>query len=256
MPDQIFLDILNTFKPISLEEMDAVRLMNRQDTKFVMSYDQFISILTELSEYYKILEINGERVFSYNSIYFDESGLSLYLDHHRGKKDRFKVRYRKYLNSNLAFLEVKHKSKGRTDKRRIVVDDIQKQLKPEDIQFIESVGLSAESLKAVLSNRFDRITLVGINCNERLTIDLNLSFQQNEIEKDLDHVVIAELKQEKVTRNSPFYSLMKKHMIRPFRISKYCIGVIELLGKENVKYNSFKKKLLRIAKLNIKPNAA
>ncbi len=253
---QQFDNIIHSFQSISLEEMDSVRLMNRQDTKFVMSLDQLLSVLKEINTQYKILEIEGKRLLSYNSTYFDEKELSLYLDHHRGKKDRFKVRFRKYLNSNLTFLEVKHKTKGRTDKRRIVVDDIHENLSSNDHDFIDSTGLMSENLEAVLSNSFDRITLVNTTLNERLTIDVNLSFEKNGIRKELSDIVIAELKQEKISRNSPFYALMKKNMIRPYRISKYCIGVVELLGKENIKYNSFKRKLLRIAKLKMNTNAA
>lgn len=256
MTDQQFRNLLDSFHPISLEEMDSVRLMNRQDTKFVLSHEQLLSILKDISSDYRILEINGQRLLSYSSVYFDENDLSFYRDHHRGKVDRFKVRLRKYLNSNLTFLEVKHKNKGRTDKSRIVVDDIHDNLDQNELEFIHSTGLHFGELEAVLSNSFDRITLVNMDLQERLTIDVNLCFQKDNRIKDLQGIVIAELKQEKISRNSPFYALMKKSMIRPYRISKYCIGVIELLGKENIKYNAFKKKLLRIDKLKQNSNAA
>ena len=104
-------------------------------------------------------------------------------------------------------------------------------------------------LKLILTNRFNRITLVGKKLNERLTLDLNLSFKSNGKQASLENIIIAELKQERVSRTSPFFKTMKALMIRPYRLSKYCIGVIELYGKQNVKYNRFKKKLLRIKKL-------
>jgi hypothetical protein len=56
---------------------------------------------------------------------------------------------------------------------------------------------------------------------------------------------IAELKQENVNRNSVFYQLMKSRCIRPYRLSKYCIGSIELYGSA-LKFNRFKKKLLQL----------
>jgi hypothetical protein len=173
----------------------------------------------------------------------------LYGAHHRGMTDRFKVRFRKYLNSNLAFLEIKHKNKGRTDKQRILVDDIADHFSSDQLTFIKNTGLDPKHLEAVLSNRFTRLTFVSNQLNERLTIDMELSFSQGGKTVELNNIVIAELKQSKLSRNSPFYSLMKKKMIRPFRISKYCIGVVELLGKHNVKYNNFKRKLLRLKKL-------
>lgn len=248
------LHIIDQFDPTSLQEMDSVKLMNRVDTKFLLSAQEFQMILPELINEYKILEINGDRLSTYESVYFDKPEYKLYLDHHQGKQDRFKVRFRKYVESHLVFLEVKHKSKGRTDKRRIVVDDIKDQLDAEDKEFIKGTGLQAEQLIPVLSNTFVRMTLVGKKTNERLTFDLDLGFEKNGEFIEMHDVVIAELKQERLNRNSPFYQHTKQHLIRPNRISKYCIGLIQLLGKENIKYNRFKKKLLKIDKL--KENAA
>jgi hypothetical protein len=249
MSGKSFDNILPSFRSISLEEMDNVRLMNRQDTKFVMTIDQFAGVMEDMIPHYRILEIENERQFSYDSIYFDEEALDLYNAHQRGLTDRYKVRFRKYINSNLAFLEVKHKKKGRTDKQRILVDEIGPELSKEQLNFIAQTGLEPHHLEAVLSNRFNRLTFVSDELNERLTVDFDLSFSQEGRTIELHDIVIAELKQGKLSRNSNFYSLMKKKMIRPLRISKYCIGVVELRGKENVKYNNFKRKILRLKKL-------
>lgn len=241
--------ILDSFEPISLEEMDAVKLMNRVDTKFVFHMDDLLIMLQELQKDYRVLEVNEHRLSSYESVYFDTADFQLYSDHHRKKVDRFKVRYRKYLDSKLTFLEVKHKFKGRTDKRRIVVDDLRTHLPEEDLKFIYSTGIPELPMNAVLSNTFQRITLVGKEHNERLTIDVNLKFTMDDHEVSLDDVIIAELKQEEASRISPVFSLLKKHHIRPNRISKYCIGLISMLGQDKIKYNRFKKKLLILNKL-------
>ena len=45
------------------------------------------------------------------------------------------------------------------------------------------------------------------------------------------------------------YKLMKDNYIRPLKISKYCIGIIDMYGKNKVKYNRFKKKILKLNKL-------
>ena len=58
--------------------------------------------------------------------------------------------------------------------------------------------------------------------------------------------IIAELKQERITRDSPFYKVVREKGMRPYRLIKYCMGIIELYGQENIKYNRFKKKLLRL----------
>lgn len=249
MQKQKIQHIIDRFTPITLQEMDSVSLMNRVDTKFILSTKDLLMILPELTEDYQILEVNGDRLSTYESVYFDRPDLQLYLDHHKGKQDRYKVRFRKYVESNLVFLEVKHKSKGRTDKRRIVVDSIRETLLDDDKNFIESTGLESGSLKPVLKNQFIRITLVGININERLTFDIDLSFEVNGEAILMNDVIIAELKQERFNRNSPFFQHAKQHLIRPFTISKYCIGLIKTMGLENIKYNRFKKKLLKLNKL-------
>jgi hypothetical protein len=98
-------------------------------------------------------------------------------------------------------------------------------------------------------NSFQRITLVHKTLNERLTLDFNIEFHFDSIEKKFPHLIIAELKQEELNRNSPFYVLMKKQQIRPYRLSKYCLGSVELYGEEKLKFNRFKKKLLFLNKI-------
>jgi hypothetical protein len=251
MPIKQLHNIIEDFNPIGLDEMDSSsKLMDRVDTKFVLTTKQLIEALPELKKEYKILEIEGVRFPQYESEYYDDKDLSFYIDHHRKKVDRFKVRYRKYVESNISFLEIKHKKKGRTNKQRIMVDDLPGGvMSAEELEFVQSTGVKQDHLNHVLTNKFNRITFVGINHNERLTFDFNLTFVKSEKEVIISHLVIAELKQARVIRTSPFYAKMKQMLIRPFRISKYCIGIIELYGKENVKYNRFKSKLLKIKKL-------
>lgn len=241
--------LINKFEPITLKEMDRVKLMNRVDTKFTFTQDELIKMLPKLIEHYQLLEIEGTRLPSYESLYYDDQELSLYTDHHRKKLNRYKVRFRKYVESDITFLEVKHKNRGRTDKKRIQVDRIHEIMSSDHERFVESTGLELNGLKPMLLNKFERMTLVGKNYNERLTLDVNLRFSKDGEDEQLDNLVIAELKQEKVSRTSPFFKIMKENMIRPYRISKYCIGVIKLYGKENVKYNRFKKKLLKLKKI-------
>lgn len=249
MPTQHLDNIINAFEPIHLEEMNGTALMNRVDTKFVITIDQLSKLLPELEEHYRILEIKGLRLPQYESEYYDSENLDFYIDHHRKKVDRFKVRFRKYVESDLSFLEVKHKNKGRTDKQRVMVKGLPGKMSDEHAEFVRSTGVENEKLNYILTNKFHRITLVGKKHVERLTFDINLEFNGNNTTKKFDHLVIAELKQERLKRTSPFYSIMKRMLIRPYRVSKYCIGVIELFGKENVKYNRFKKKLLKINKI-------
>jgi hypothetical protein len=84
--------------------------------------------------------------------------------------------------------------------------------------------------------------------NERVTIDFNLSFTKDQEVKSLDKIIIVEVKQEGVNRNSPIIQALRNSREYPFSISKYCIGVLQHF--QDVKYNRFKKKLLTIKKIS------
>ena len=153
-------DIIDKFTPVTLGEMDEVRLMNRVDTKFAFSFVAFKTILEKLKNDYKTLEIEGTRTPFYKSLYFDHKNFKFYNDHHNGRTDRHKVRFRNYVESNLFFLEIKHKVKGRTKKKRILVDGIPDVLDENHLVFLRK-NISPEiDLEPKMWNSFHRITLV------------------------------------------------------------------------------------------------
>jgi hypothetical protein len=240
-------EIIETFESITLDEMDKVTLMNRTDTKFVIRRQLFNELLPILKTNYKSLEILGNRINNYETLYYDYPNFKFFLDHHNGRGNRYKVRIRNYVESNLFFLEIKNKFKGRTDKKRIKVKDFELILSDKSKGFINEVIGEETPIVAKLWNSFGRITLVNKNMEERLTLDLNLTFKWEEQIIIYDHVIIAELKQGNVNRESAFYKLMKENEIRPYSISKYCVGAVSL--NPNLKYNNFKEKLLLIDKL-------
>jgi hypothetical protein len=240
--------ITESFNPISLKEMDGVALMNRSDTKFILPKCQISIILQAVLSDYTILEINQNRVMTYNSLYYDTPDTLFYKWHHNEKNNRLKIRIRNYVESKIHFLEVKRKNgKGVTKKSRIPIDGFQNILSPKSLDFIKDTTTHVFSLKPVLENKFNRITLVSKFHKERATIDFNLSFKNNDNEKSFDNLAIIEIKQEGVNRNSPIYKSLKKLHILPNSISKYCLGLISLY--KDLKYNAFKPQLLKIAKL-------
>jgi len=243
-------NLLSNFQGVSLKEIDQVNLMNRVDTKFVFTKSEFLNFLPELIKFYNCLEISNERIQSYQSLYFDDENFSFFRDHHNQKNNRFKVRMRNYVNSELFFLEVKHKQKKRTDKTRIKIDKFVEKMDNSQYEFIEKAFGSTKNLRPVIRNQFDRISLSGIGFPERLTIDLNIKFNWDNYYTNYDNVVVAELKQSDLNRNSPFFYLMKKHLIRPFRISKYCIGLYLIYGQHIKKGNRFKNKVKILHSLN------
>jgi len=250
---------LSTFKTISLSEMDGVKLMNRTDTKFVFASSSLIDILGELSEKYKVLEIEDKRASAYHTVYFDTDQLKFYTQHQNGKLNRHKVRMRKYVNSDLCFLEVKFKNnKGRTIKNRIKKKKLTNKFSEESVKFIQKYAhIDSLDLSEKLWNKFTRITMVQKEAKERITIDINLEFGNNKRKLEVPELIIAEVKQEKYNVHSDFIQVMRKWHIKPMRMSKYCIGSVLLNGnlkdnnyREGFKYNRFKEKVLTINKLN------
>ncbi len=243
------LEALDEFVPISLEEMDAVKLMDRTDTKFLLSQHGFTDLLRVLKKNYQCLEVEGHRASRYQTVYLDTDELDFYIKHHNGKRNRYKIRYRKYVESDLTFLEIKFKNnKKRTVKNRMIVPDIELELSEDSSHFIKEISGIDYEVKNTLENTFQRITLVNQPLQERLTMDLCLKFDAFGNAAEMGDVVICELKQEKAKRNSPFLDALKHHYHRPMRISKYCMGIAML--NDQVKKNNFKENLLVLEKFN------
>jgi hypothetical protein len=239
---------LHLFEPISLEEMDSVKLQDRTDTKFVFHADQLNNILERISPGYRILELNGKRASPYETLYFDTPAMDLFHSHHRGKLNRYKVRFRKYVDSDLTFFEVKFKSnRGRTVKRRITSQAIHTEISGKEADFLREISpLDPNSLIPVVWVYYNRATLVGKHSPERLTLDFNLAYRFNGKDINYSELIIAESKQDRSAR-SPFIRHMKELHIRQGSISKYCLGIMGLY--DFVKRNNFKPKIRKINKV-------
>jgi hypothetical protein len=245
--------ILHEFRGLGLEELSRAPLMNRIDEKFAFRLDQLPEILDRLRGHYDVLNIGGKVIFSYRSEYFDAPDFRFFSDHHRAVPNRFKVRIRTYLDTKATFLEVKEKVKGRTDKTRMSYHADPGAFDQEASAFLSDRLRQNIDLQPVMTNSYKRITLVNKLKEERLTIDfdiLNCGPGASEGKQSLSMIVIAELKQPKTDRTSPFYKLMREMQIRPFRISKFCFGMMDLYGHSVIKSNFFKAKQLFIRKLS------
>ena len=241
--------LLQLFDPISLNEMDQVKLMDRVDTKYAFPISKLGELLPQLISEYRVFEINGVRLPTYRSLYFDDEKFTFYRDHHRGKSNRFKVRIRNYVESGLYFLEVKHRRKGRVNKKRIQISDFQHVLPEKSHKFVATNVTNLGAINPMMWNEYNRITLVNIERKERLTLDINLKFDWEDAHRDFGGLVIAELKQKRFDRKTPF-SIMRGMGIQPYRLSKYCIGTLELYKNVNVKHNFFKEKIIKLEKIN------
>lgn len=245
---QIISEILNRFDGITLKEMDSVALLDRVDTKYLFKVDLLPDILKKIMTEYYVLDIKNVRMSNYETIYYDTEDLSFYNQHHNGKLNRYKIRERCYMDSNLSFFEIKYKNnKNRTIKKRIKIKEISESLIPEAKEFLnEKTGLDPDSFYAKLLVKYSRITLVSKSSKERVTIDSELSYKSNDYSHSYPQIVIAEVKQGK-NQPSSFIRMMKEHHIRPSSLSKYCLGIVAT--NNEIKNNLFKEKILYLNKL-------
>ncbi|MDG2058809.1 MAG: VTC domain-containing protein [Flavobacteriales bacterium] len=241
---------LNKFETITLSEMDDVKLMSRTDTKFVFNFLRLPEFLEKLSRFYKVLLIDGNLIHDYKSLYFDTEDRKFYIEHHNRRVNRNKIRFREYVGSGLTFLEIKLKNnKGKTIKKRIKVDSISEEITKKQQRYIHKIIGYPIEVSAKQWINFSRVTFVHKTQKERLTMDINLTFNNKKDEGDLKNIVIAEVKQERMSRSSDFMRVAKEMSILPMRLSKYCMSTLSLNPK--LKKNRFKEKSLFINKLKL-----
>lgn len=244
---------LTGFYGHSLAEMNKSILMDRVDSKFVVAAELLPRILQESRQDYSLLDIDGVKHSDYSNVYFDTDDFTYYRSHHNGKLNRIKVRHRHYVDSGTAFLEIKFKSnKQRTQKTRMQVSTDPAVAIAESGDFLAQQGISQpDKLLPSQVVGYKRLCLVSEKLEERVTLDTRASFvdPQSGCKIVLDDVVIIELKQRRINRQSPFYRLLRSLGVRPQSFSKYCAGV-SLTTENRVKTNRFKSDINKVAKIS------
>lgn len=242
--------LLGGFKVVRLEDMKQIAFNERIDIKYFFSIKLLPWLISEISGSYKILEVEKTLIQPYKTVYYDTPALKLYLDHHNGKLNRYKLRKRLYITNNISFSEIKFKSnKGITFKKRVSTDKDLERLSKEDQKFFtENTNLRGDELYPQATNYFNRITLVSMSDKERITMDFNLRLERNGLEANLGNLVIAEVKK---PRNEPSSLMeMKLHEmgIKSSSFSKYCTAIAMI--EDHIKNNNFKIKLKEYKKVN------
>ena len=130
--------ILDSFNPISLDEMSSIRLMNRIDSKYLANEEQLKQLLLMAQGEYMVQAINGVRQSEYSTQYLDDRYNTMYLNHHNGRLTRQKVRIRTYVDTGDYFFEIKLKNNhGRTKKKRIHLTGADTYVQDGAAQFLE-----------------------------------------------------------------------------------------------------------------------
>ncbi len=227
------------FAEVSPELLARRALLRRTDSKFLATRTQLARVLDQIVGHYGILHARGAAVASYQTLYFDTDDLLCFNDHRRGRRARHKVRIRHYIDRELTYLEVKTKTNHqRTVKSRLKKPFTDSRIQPEEEVFIaDNCGLDAARLRPQIWTNFGRITLVGLETNERLTIDVDLIFRQGEHDRPLSGVTIVEVKQSPFRARTPVMRALRLAGVRQVSASKYCTATALL--RTDVRRNNF-----------------
>jgi hypothetical protein len=240
-------NILKKFEPVALDDLGDKLYTNRYETKYLLSPGLLPVIIEKLTGSYRVLCIKDHYIQDYESLYFDNQEFKFYLDHHNGKLNRYKVRFRKYHDAKKIYFEIKFKNnKNQTIKRREQIARAQfgeRVLTDQNSLFIDTFfGNNPGRLLPRFCVSYSRIALIHKDNNERVTIDLNLSYKKEGVVKQFDDICIAEVKLGTQAQHSDFSDMMRKLHITPIRFSKYCYGIY--LFYPDLKHNRFKPRYL------------
>lgn len=242
--------LVSDFEVTKLEDMKQIAFNERIDIKYFFSLKLLPWLINEIKDDYRILKVDKMLVQPYKTVYFDTPELHLYLDHHNGRLNRYKIRKRLYLANNISFSEIKFKSnKGITFKKRVSTDVDLETLNDEDRAFLtKNTNLQASELRAQATNYFNRITLVSKSDKERITMDFNLLLERNGLEANLGNLVIAEVKKHKSEPITLMERKLRELGIKSSSFSKYCTAIAMI--ESQAKTNNFKVKLRQYKKVN------
>lgn len=228
---------LARFAPIGLDELvDEAELMTRVDRKYVVERTELAGILDDLDAATRVLEIDGARDFSYESVYFDTPDLLSFHMAAQPRRRRFKLRTRSYLDTGAAYLEIKTRgARGTTVKERTeyalelrarLTDDA----RHEAADAFEAIGIDSDraaELVPTLVTGYRRATLLTPDGAGRATVDTGLSWAEpTGTGFTLPGLAIVETKSG--SSASPVDRLLWRAGHRPATVSKYATGLAAL----------------------------
>lgn len=228
--------VIGRLPAIDLSTLEsAVSLLTRVDRKYVVPVSTFERLVSELDDGWRVLEIDGIRQFGYTSTYFDTPDLHTYRAHLQRRRRRFKVRVRRYDDSDVCMLEVKRKGlRGVTVKERTAHPPWgQAELGPAGRVFVADVVrghavLPSGPMHPVVTTSNRRTTLASPSGRSRLTVDTDLCCGWGETGTTLrPELVLLESKVEG-RGPGPVDRILRGLGERPLDISKYCVGVASL----------------------------
>ena len=222
------------FAAVSLDDLVAeAELLSRVDRKYLLAATDAERVLAQVDGRTRVLEIDGERGSQYGTMYFDTPDLLSYRLAALGRRRRFKLRARHYVDTDAAFLELKTRgSRGTTVKDRIpadAVDRLTDEGRAYAAEGMAALGIDAavvDELVPTLHTAYRRTTLL-LPEGARATVDTHLEWADVQGERMARaDLVIVETKS--ASRASSLDRLLWRAGIRPVGISKFATGLAAL----------------------------
>lgn len=237
------MSALAALAAVGLDELqESAALQTRVDRKYLVP-DTFVDTLLErVDGAVRVLDIDGQRSFAYESVYFDTPALASYLGAAHRRRRRFKVRTRTYVDSGQCWVEVKTRgTRGTTVKNRAphpldartTLDDGALGFTAQALDDARVREIDGGMVPTLLST-YDRVTLhvpasLGSGRpDSRTTIDTGLVW--TDVASGARHALGGWAVVETKTGSTPSATdrLLWEAGHRPVRISKYGTGMAVL----------------------------
>jgi hypothetical protein len=222
--------MIDDFATVSLADvLGAAPLLTRIDHKYMVPVAALPAVMEQLN--LPVLEIEGRRIFQYESVYFDTPAWSTYLASAHRRRRRVKVRTRSYLDSGTCMLELKSKGyRDQTVKERIEYGQQDRRvLTNAGRAFLaaSAPGLAEQQLDAALTTTYRRSSFADLAGGARVTIDTDLVCEDNTGHRvGTPGYAIVETKSANGSCQAD--RMLWSAGYRPDSISKYGLGVAAL----------------------------
>lgn len=155
---------------ITLKESNKIKIFNRIENKYLLNESSFQIIYNFLLSNYLKVRFNDLYWLHYHSLYYDTNNMKMYHDHLNDIENRMKIRIREYQDGT-KFLEVKKNIQSRSIKKRFNVYSLELN---DDVK--DFIMFDTKDLYKILDVKYERISFISKELNERVTCDRNIEF--------------------------------------------------------------------------------
>ncbi|MEP7018328.1 MAG: VTC domain-containing protein [Actinomycetota bacterium] len=214
------------------EVVEGWSLQERVDHKYLVPTQELSELIAGRRADYGVLQIDQRCSFGYETVYFDTPDMLTYRQHAQGVRRRFKVRVRRYQESELLRLEIKTQGvRSRTVKYALDGADnvhgptatfVRQSL--DDSYGSNYLADVVSTLEPGLVMTYRRTTLVSLRGGERVTVDTGLSIDHHGAQaKLLPGLALVEVKSADLRSGTD--RVLLRARFRHLSFSKYVAGI-------------------------------